>query len=179
MGEIRISRRYARALFDVGVESGHLDVFYKDMTELKELINASSDLRNFLRTPIIKAKKKQQVLSAIFTGKVNEVTVTFLGLIAQSGREVLMQSIAEQFIVLYKELKNIKTARLETVVPMAADAKAQLVKSLEDFTQSKIELEEVQNEKLIGGFVLELDDMKLENSVRAKLNKYRRELVEK
>lgn len=179
MGEIKISRRYARALFDVGVESKQLETFYQDMVQLEAIVKASSDLRNFLKTPIIKAKKKQQVLGEIFTGKVNEVTITFLNIITNGGREALMQSIAEQFIFLYKELRNIKTARLETVTPMDADSKAQLIHVLEEYTKSTIELEEVQNDSLIGGFVLELDDMKLENSIRAKLEKYRRELVEK
>jgi F-type H+-transporting ATPase subunit delta len=179
MGEIKISRRYARALFDVGVESKQLETFYKDMLELEAIVKESSDFRNFLRTPIIKAKKKQQVLTEIFAGKVNEVTVTFLHIITQGGREALMQSIAEQYIALYKDLKNIKTARLETVTPMDAATKAKLINTLEDYTKSTIELEEVQNDSLIGGFVLELEDMKLENSVRAKLNKYHRELVEK
>ena len=179
MGEIKISRRYARALFDVGVESKQLETFYQDMVQLEAIVKESSDLRNFLKTPIVKAKKKQKVLGEIFTGKVNDVTVTFLNIITQGGREALMQSIAEQFIVLYKELRNIKTARLETVTPMEPVVKAQLIRALEDFTKSTIELEEVQNDKLIGGFVLELDDMKLENSVRAKLNLYHRELVEK
>lgn len=57
----RLATRYAKSLIDLSVERGQLDVVYGDMQYLQQVCKASRDFVNLLRSPVIKADKKQAI----------------------------------------------------------------------------------------------------------------------
>ena len=109
MSEIKISRRYANALYEFSVEQKMADVIFNDMTLVYNSCKSSKDLVNFLKSPIIKYKKKAEILKVIFGDKISEVTLNFMSIISKGRRESLLPVIAEQFIAVYKKAKGIKT----------------------------------------------------------------------
>ncbi len=117
----------------------------------------SSELVNLLRSPIIKADKKGSILTAITAGKVSDLTSAFIKLLLGKERESLSAEIANAFVEQYKVHQGIHTVKLTTAAPVSEEVKQAIlakVKSARNIQQ--VELHTEVDEKLIGGFVLEL-----------------------
>src|SRR5690349_22141032 len=102
----RIASRYAKSLIDLAIEQGKLDRILADMTAFA----AATKLRDFallLKSPIVNADKKEQVIKAIWGGKMDPLTMNFIQIILRKGRESGLDEIANEFIHQYREIKGI------------------------------------------------------------------------
>ena len=99
----------------------------------------------------------------------------FLRLLLKNGRMEFVRLILTSFVRLYSESVGVKPARLTTVVP-DPELSAGLVSLLEKKTGCKVLLEEDTDPELIGGFVLEIDNCRMDASVRSQLDSIRRSL---
>jgi len=175
MSEIKISRRYAIALYEFAAEEKISDTIFKDMSVIYNSCAASKELRSFLKSPIIKYGKKLEVLNAIFKSSVDDITMKYLKIIVSSRRESFIPQIAKQFIAIYKAEKGIKIASIKTAVSLDDKIRKQIISTLEHQTGAKIELKETVKKDLIGGFVLSIDNKEIDTSLKNKFNQLRKE----
>jgi F-type H+-transporting ATPase subunit delta len=162
----RLAARYAKSLLDLAIEKGQLDAVHNDMLFLQELIRSSRELANLLKSPIIKADKKDKILDAITDGRVSVITSSFNKLLLSKGRETYLAEIVNAFIDQYKEYKGIHTVKLTTAVPVSEEVKKAIMDKISaDKNLKNIELLTSVNEELIGGFVLEIGDELVDGSV--------------
>src|SRR6476620_9378964 len=112
--ETRASQRYAKSLLDLSLEKGQLEQVHEDMQLVHSTIRGSEELSILLRSPIIKTDKKQDILKAIFGGKIGVITASFIDIVTRKRREAQLENIAESFIAQYKKHKNILTAVITT-----------------------------------------------------------------
>jgi len=167
----RLASRYAKSLIDIAQEQNNLDATLNDVKLLDAISKESRDFTNMLRSPIIKADKKQDILNAVMGNRLSPLTNAFIKLLVTKGRETNLPEIANAFIQQYKELKNIKTVKLTTATPMSDNVKnAILDKITLSLANSAVELKEAIDPSLIGGFVLEMDDKLFDASIRRDLN---------
>ncbi len=132
-----------------------------------------------LRSPIIKADKKQGVIDAVLGNRLSPLTRSFVALLVRKGREASLPEILNSFLKQYKEMKNIKTIRLTTAAP----ANEKLRKTILDratatLQGSQVELIEAVNPDLIGGFVLEVDDKLFDASILHDLKEVRKQFLQ-
>lgn len=174
----RIAGRYAKSLLDLAREQNKLDRVLEDVKSFQ----AASKNRDFyllLKSPIVNARKKLSILDALFKDKYDEMTMAFLRILVNKGREPYLPEVAEEFITQYKKIKHISTVKVTTAKPMTAAAmealKAKLTAS--DATAQSVEIETAVNPELIGGFILELDDKIYDASVAQKLEEVKRSLL--
>jgi F-type H+-transporting ATPase subunit delta len=174
----RLASRYAKSLVDLSSEKGQLEAVHADMRFLQQLSKTNPDVVALLRSPIIKPDKKQQILAAIFAGKVNEITAAFVKLLVSKGRESNLPEIAEEFSKQYNILKNISKVKITTAVPLD-NALLDMIKSkVQAGTDKQITLETAVNPELIGGFVLESDNNLFDASVLRDLNDIKKQFAE-
>ncbi|PZF73812.1 ATP synthase F1 subunit delta [Taibaiella soli] len=167
----RLASRYAKSLLELAVEQNKLDSTLADMQLLSAICLQSRDFLNMLRSPIIKADKKQHIIDAVVGQNISPLTKAFMSLLINKGREANLDEIAEAFIGQYKELKNIRTVKLTTAVAVNDSVKAAIIhKLLGSTSQDKIDLETAVDPSLIGGFVVELEDKLIDASIRRDLN---------
>src|SRR5688500_2012686 len=83
----RLSGRYAKSLIDLAQEKNQLEAVYKDMLYLQGVTKASREFVSLLKSPVIKADKKAQIIDAVTAGKVTELTTKFNRLLVTKGRE--------------------------------------------------------------------------------------------
>ena len=167
----RLASRYAKSLFDLVVEKNTLEDTLKDMQLLGSICHQSRDFENMLRSPIIKADKKQHVLDAILKDNIHPYTKAFVKLLVSKGREGNLPEIAQAFVMQYKEKMKIKTVKLTTAVPVTDNIKNAIrTKVAGGLSEYSIELNAAVDPELIGGFVLEMEDRLFDASVRRELN---------
>ncbi|HRH37389.1 MAG TPA: ATP synthase F1 subunit delta, partial [Flavobacteriales bacterium] len=137
---------------------------------------ANRDLIVLLKSPVVKADKKDKILEGIFASKVGEITNSFMGILVRKGRESLLPDVAAAFSELYKINKGIVVAQVTSAVALNDGARAKVRAMAEKQHPGKsIELVEKVDASLIGGVTIRIGDEQYDGSVSRSLNNLRRE----
>jgi F-type H+-transporting ATPase subunit delta len=176
----RLATRYAKSLLDIAVEQNSLEAVLKDMRLLNDICQKSHEFEVMLRSPVIHADKKISVISEVLKGRnISELTYAFMKLLASKGREANLAEVARAFVTQYNQLKNIRIVKLTTAVPVPDSLKASIQSKVASFMSTDtIDLKTGVDEKLIGGFVLEVDDKLFDASVKKSLNEIRSKIID-
>ena len=168
----RLAARYAKSLIDLSIERNQLGEVYNDMLYLQAVCKQSREFVALLKSPIIKADKKDAILKSVTTGKIGELTTAFNHLLVNKSRESFLPEIVDAFIEQYKRNQNIHTIKLTTASPVSEELKQRIIGNVKQQTAlQNVELNAEVNEDLIGGFVLELGGTLIDASVAYDLAK--------
>jgi F-type H+-transporting ATPase subunit delta len=165
-----ISTRYARALLRTATDSKLEDQVYQDMMTLAKSYLEVPQLRQTIAGPMLPKEKKEVLLEAAAGKKPADLTRTFIRLVLKEDRETVMQFIANSYVTLYRQQKNIIRGKLTTAARVSAQIEQKMRRSVESNTQGTVEFETEINPDIIGGFILEYDTFRLDASVKTKLN---------
>ncbi|MBP6810388.1 MAG: ATP synthase F1 subunit delta [Saprospiraceae bacterium] len=174
MSVTRIATRYAKSLMELAMEQGKLTQVSADIISLNEA-SRNRDLYLMLKSPIINGDKKIAVMDAIFKGKFDDLTMAYIKLLINKGREAYIPEISAEFATQYKTLQKITSVTVITAAEMSdavlADLKKKLLES--EVTSDNLEILTKVNPNLIGGFVLEFDNKRYDASISHKLEELR------
>lgn len=175
MQETKSAIRYARALFSLAIERKELEEVSSDMTLINKTIQENRELAVMLKSPIIKSDKKETVIRLVFENKIGKTTSAFLDLIIKKRREMYVEDIARQFVILHLENNGVEEALLVTAYPADTALKASVVALVEKNTGNKVVLEEKVDPSLLGGFILRYGDKQFDTSLEREFQLLRRE----
>ena len=175
MSELSVARRYAKSLLDLAIEEKKLEKIISDSKLLSSALE-SRDLYLLLKSPIIKADKKLNALSSIFSGKVDDLTMRFITLITKKGRENLLPEIIGAVDHQYNEMQNITAATLTTAVNVDASVVKDIESKLKT-SEGSVDIKTKVDSNIIGGYVLEIGDKIYDASVKRKIKDLRKELI--
>lgn len=178
MNESKISVRYSRALFLSALERNNIDRIYKDMILLLEM-SKIEEFKELISSPIIKPSRKTKIFHSTLGEKVDPLTLSLIDLVIKNGRENYIPAIARVFLSQTKEYKGITETVLTTAVTVDEGIKEQISTFISDAFKTKVELKEIVDNDIIGGFVLRIEDKYIDASIRTKLNKIKKELLTK
>ncbi len=179
MNESKISVRYAKALFLLAKERNIHEQVKFDMQLIINVISNVPEFDMLIHNPVISLSKKNEILTSIFQNHVTKSTLDLFNLIIRNKREMYLGSIARVYIDLFKKEKNIKSAKLITSQPVDDELRNAILKSITKKLDVKIEMGEETDEKIIGGFILRIEDQQINASVANHLNKIKKELLTK
>ena len=125
-----------------------------------------------VKNPTINKELKKQLFEKVFSNKVGQEIMSLIGLLLQKGRESLLPMILENYNLLYNKDKNIVVAQIVYSKPLADD----LINTIKDklSVMGKVTLNEKQDEKLLGGFVIKIGDLQYDSSVKKQINNVKR-----
>ena len=165
-----ISVRYARALLKSATDQKVEDAVYQDMQLLANSYAKVPQLRQTIDNPMLSKDKKEAVLLTAVGGEPTALTKAFIGLVLKEDREPVMQFIANSYVTLYRQQKNVIRGRLITAARVSAQTEQKMRQMVESKTNGTVEFETEVNPDIIGGFILEYDTYRMDASVKAKLN---------
>lgn len=170
MSVTRIATRYAKSLIELAVDQNKFEAVSSDMNTLREAAK-NRDLYLLLKSPIVHSDKKIAVLDAIFKGKLDSLTIAYLHLLVNKGRESYIPEITAEYVEQYKVMKGITTVRLTTATPVSDVVLDDLRKKImaSGVTTATLDIETKVDPDLIGGFVLEFDNKRYDASAAHKL----------
>lgn len=174
----KVSNRYARSLFLLALEKGLEQIVYNDMKLIDSVCQSNKEFMVMLRSPIIKADKKQQILKAIFGDKINQLTAEFLHILAGKRRENYIGTIAHSYMDQYLTSKGIQKAQLLTAFPIDEELRSMAHELVFKNYGAKIELKEIVNPEIIGGYIIRVGDMQADTSLSTKIRRLRRAFAE-
>lgn len=171
MSSHRIATRYAKSLIQLAVENGKLEAVYADMKDVDRAFENSRELKLMFKSPIIPSDKKLAIVKALFEGKVNELLYRFLTLMIKKGRESHFHDMVGSFITQFNVLKGITPVKITSAVKLdAAQVQNMLAALKKNENLKEVELEEVIDASMIGGFTLQYDDKMIDSSVSRSLS---------
>jgi len=179
MSDYKIVSRYARSILELSAENEQLERTIENAKFLGEVIKTRAFL-NFLNNPVIRSEKKIRVFREIFKEDLESIFFKFIELVTRKGRENLLPKITKEIIVQYKVMKHISDIHLTTAVKLDKSFLDRFNELLLEspITDEKVNLITKENSKIIGGFILQVDDKLLDMSVRTKLKKLENEIIE-
>ncbi|MGA9119316.1 MAG: ATP synthase F1 subunit delta [Bacteroidota bacterium] len=169
----RAAHRYAHALMEVAEEQNSVDRIADDMAMIGRSLAASRELQVFLGSPVVPEVKKMSALKELFSAKVNALTAMFLELLVRKGREVHLQEIVEQFLVLRDEVRGIMRVDVTSVVPLDKKQEELLTAELGRRTGKTVKFRLHSDPALMGGLLVRIGDTVLDASVRRQLERLR------
>ncbi len=169
----RVASRYSKALLDLAVEQNTLDQTQDDAQSMTRAIVESKELEQLLRSPIVKADKKQVILKEIFAGKFSPLFEDFVMLLTNNGREAHLASVCAKFQKDVLQYKGIVEAHVVSAVVLNDADKKNLVVKLGAQLGKEILLTESVDASVIGGLKLQVEGYELDNTISGKLRTLR------
>ena len=177
MNESLITVRYAKAFYELAAEEKVLDAVRTDMTAILSLAQEVEDFRFFLLSPLIRSDEKNKIFSRLFKDNVHAVTLRLFSLLVENKRENYLEGICRNFLTHYKAEQGIKEASITTAYEIPEEVKEQIHSFVTKYFNAKVELQQLVDPSILGGFVLRVEDQQINASIASQLNKIKRELI--
>ena len=180
MSSYRIASRYAKSLIDLAISQGRLDLVLEDVEAFVKATE-NRDFALLLKSPLVKSDKKEKILDAIFQGKIDPLTNSFLHIIVRKGREAQLAEIGREFINQYREIKGISIVNVVSTEPLSEETLSSIRRKLVDskLTRGNIQFNTSVDKNLIGGFVISFEDKLYDASVSHQLDELRKQFISK
>jgi F-type H+-transporting ATPase subunit delta len=179
MANLRIAKRYAKALFEIAEETKKLEKITDDVVFIDSLIRNSRELQLFLKNPIIKEDKKREVLKEIFSdSRVDPVTLKFIMLLVEKKREDILHDIVKVYQQIYDEKMGIVSAEVVTAVEVGERLKKKIEQKILELTGAKkVKASYRVDPSIIGGIVIRVGDTVYDASIRRRIQLLREQLI--
>ncbi len=174
----RVAKRYAIALFEGAKEQQLLDTVAEHLRVLETTYHEVETFQQLIDSPVISNEEKLKVVDQLFAQKLHPFVLNFLKLLIRKNREMLLPAMVEYFNELLDEHRGILRGVVYTVVAMTDEQLQALNQRLNAMTGKTVVLTQQIDTSLIGGFVVQIKDMVIDNSIRHQLEKLKERLVE-
>jgi F-type H+-transporting ATPase subunit delta len=119
---------------------------------------------------------KEDVLARIASGA-DDLLVNFVKLLAEKGRAAEIDAVAGEFDALVAAEQRILDVELTTALALSDEEFGRLVGRIEQASGRKVQATRHVDPDLIGGIVLQAGSMRLDASVRGRLERLRHDLT--
>lgn len=163
---------YAQALMSLGQSGNLVDRFSDDVNSILSTLNESSDLQQFIVSPLAKSDTKKSVLQQVFGESVHPLTKNFLMLLVDRRRIMFLDGICKQYQVLFRKLKQTVLAEVISTVELndgQKDAVRDRVRAMTGANQ--VELQTRLDPELIGGVIIKVGSQVIDASMRGQLRR--------
>lgn len=149
---------------------------HEELDDFAASVRDVPELRIVLRNPQIEPRTKADLLQELLGGA-DELVRNFLRLVAEKGRIGEIEEIAREFDRLIAAQERRVKVELTTAYELSDEDAQEIVRQIEQATGRTVEATRSVDPSLIGGLVLQADTLRLDASVRGRLERLRHDLV--
>ncbi len=169
-------RIYAKALFEAAEEEGRLDAVERDLGAFVQALEESPALAAFLSNPQVDPAAKADLLAQLSEGG-DELVRNTLRLLAEKGRAGEIAQVYEELRRFLDRARGRIVVELTTANELSEDEARSIVEKIERASGRTVEATRTVDPSLIGGMILQAGSLRVDASVRGRLERLRRELV--
>ena len=170
-----ISIRYAKALYEYAKEHNAQTAVYKNMQQLKDALRQVKELPVVLKSPSLSHKEKVTLICSAV--ELSPVFEHFITLVVKQEREDMLLYIAYAYIGIYRRENNVVAMTVTTAVPMPDSFLDRVADILESQENVDVEIRNIVDDSIIGGFVCQANYLRYDASVRNQLSEIRKTIV--
>lgn len=169
-----LSRRYAKALLQIGIEDGTLDKLDAELSKFGELVEGSKELASVLADPTVQPSGKNAVLRDLVEKLgLSETTKNFILLLGEKGRIAHFADMHREFKRLADEHAGKARGTVISAAALPNDVQSSIAEKLSKVTGRKVEITHRVDPDLLGGMVAEIGGVIYDGSLRTQLRRLR------
>lgn len=173
-----LTRRYAKALVELGVEHKSVDRYGEELHQTTDLLAREKLLSQLLDSPTLDMDKKAGMLADVASAmELSNNMTKFLGLLLSKDRLRYLDQIEDKYRSLADDLAGVLRARVVSAQELSEAQQKSIGASLEKQTGKKVALTVEVNPTLIGGVQTEIGGRLFDGSVRTQLERIEESLT--
>ena len=176
---IVISRRYAKALFEVGLDESKTESFLEELKIFVSILSKVKPLSFILQQQDLSFKTKTDVIASVCkeTG-LSRTMMHFIAILVKIKRFCLLEGILSEYQKILDVLNKISAIEAKVADPAQIDlTKERIEKIIFNLLGKKSTCKVLVDPSIIGGVVLKMGDFVLDSSVTGRLKKMREKLL--
>jgi len=169
-------RIYARALFAAAKDEGRLAAVHGELGDFVGSLREVPELRDFVRNPQIDGRAKRRALDALL-GEGDPLVRNAVLLLLDKGRGAEIESVYEELERLVAREEGRLDVDLTTAYEVSDEQARAIVSQIEEASGRRVQVTRSVDADLIGGIILRAGSLRVDASVRGRLERLRHELV--
>lgn len=173
----RISVRYARALFQIAQEQGCEEAIYNGLTRfVHNYLLAIAQFNEVLTDPIVAREEKVKLVEMAIGEPLHDTLKQFIAFVSDQKREDKMFLIAMKFMEMYRTKHNILSTNVTTATELPEATYDKIKAFIKQTFDADAEIDVKIDPSLIGGFILDIENTRMDASVAGQLNALKNKL---
>ena len=173
------SKSYALALYELAKENSELNKVEDGIKGLKTLLSESSDFKEMVLNPTVTKEKKNQIIIEMAARySFCQTLKKFLSFLTTKNRLFFLNQIIESFLSFVSINKGELKAKLFSSKELS---KAELEKiriELSENFKSALNIDYKYDPDLIGGIIIQVGSVMVDTSIKTKLKKLEKSMIE-
>lgn len=168
----QIVETYASALYDAAAVDDSVDAVARQLKEALATVRGHAQLRDALLESTVPAENRAAIVRELFSS-LHPALVATLALIAERGEFDLAANVAEAYVRVAEERRDIVAVEVTTVVELTDGLRETIRKKLAADMGRDVVLQEKVDPAIIGGIVISAHGKRLDASVASQLESAR------
>ena len=171
-----IAEVYARSLFEVAKEHDVLDDVHDELGEFTEELDGNRELQVFFFSPYFSSEEKKDGIGKLVEDA-DERFVRFLELLAERHRMPVLFRMRREFEALYAEERKLLPVTITSAVELDKSTVKRISDEIQDRTGRSIELSTKVDPDVLGGLAMQVGNLIMDATIRARLERLRKEVA--
>ena len=173
------SNSYAVALYELSKENSEIEKVESEMKSLNKLLNENSDFKEMILSPAVSKEDKRNVIFKIADkNNFSQVIKKFLGFIIIKNRLFFLSKIITSFLNLVSNNKGELKAKLVSSKKLSIQEQKNIQTELSKVFKSQLNINYEHNSDLIAGLTIQIGSVMIDTSIRTKLKKLEKNMIE-
>ena len=165
-----LARPYAKAAFEYAIEAKQL-AEWSDMLSLAAQVVSDEAMQQLLTSPHFTKEDQRDAMLKVCEDKIDAKGVNFIKLLAQNGRLLALPEIEVLFNFLRSEFEKTVEAQITSATELNEQQIAQIKEKLAAKLGRQVEVDVEVDADILGGLIIQAEDLVIDGSVRGKLTK--------
>lgn len=171
-----LASRYALAMFDIALEENKVKEYQEKMKCVKKILNDNPDYLRVLSSCFLTAKEKHDLVESAFKSLDSKHIISFMKVVIDNHRVNEIDKIFQEFHTLCNEFQGIDEGFVYSVIPLGEEQIKQIEKAISLKMKVKVELQNIIDERLIGGIKVVVNDHVYDSSLLHKIDSLKKEI---
>ena len=169
--------RYARALFQLAQDQGCEDAVYEGLARfVHNYLLAIAQFNEVLADPIVAREEKVKLVEMAVGEPMHDCLKQFIAFVADQQREDKMFLIALKYMEMYRAKHNIMSTKVTTATELSEASYDKIKAFVKQTFDADAEIDVKIDPSLIGGFILDIENTRMDASVAGQLNALKNKL---
>jgi F-type H+-transporting ATPase subunit delta len=172
-----LAQVYARSLFAVALEQGHLDELREQLGQFADALDEHRELAVFFFSPYFSTEEKKQALGGLLDGA-DPILLNFLSLLIENHRMPVIFRIRHEYERLWDEENRTLPVEITSAIELDPQTTESVGRKIGERAGRKVSLAARVDPDIIGGIIIRVGNSILDASIRNRLEQLRRHVAQ-
>jgi len=170
---------FSQALYELASENNCLEEIESQIQGILSLMEKSTDFNNLIKDPTINASEQLSTIDMI-SKKANfhSLLIKFLIFITTKRKLFYLNTISKDFLKICSYLRGELVAEIKSAKKLKDEELNKIKDELSKNFNKKIKIQYQYDPSLLGGLIVKIGSVMIDNSLNNKLNKIKNSMIE-